>query len=158
MRSNLVFMKKIITCFKSLSSWNVYNNKYINGVLINTFFQNSTFQRSLIYKYFINSYIPNSFITALPFKLTVDQLKSIDEIKEDMSTKTKMNRLIIGDVGSGKTIICIIASYINILAGYQTAFMAPTEVLAIQHFNNINKLFKQYNISCELLIGSMKKK
>ena len=100
----------------------------------------------------------NNFINDLPFKLTEDQLKAIDEIKEDMSTKTKMNRLIIGDVGSGKTIVCVIASYINILAGYQTAFMAPTEVLAIQHYNNINKLFKKYNIACELLTGSMTKK
>ena len=100
----------------------------------------------------------NSFINDLPFKLTEDQIKAIDEIKEDMSTKTKMNRLIIGDVGSGKTIVCVIASFINILAGYQTAFMAPTEVLAIQHYNNISKLFNKYNIVCELLTGSMTKK
>ena len=100
----------------------------------------------------------NSFINDLPFKLTEDQLKAIDEIKEDMSTKTKMNRLIIGDVGSGKTIVCVIASFINNLAGYQTAFMAPTEVLAIQHYNNISKLFNKYNITCELLTGSMTKK
>ena len=100
----------------------------------------------------------NKFINDLPFKLTEDQIKAIDEIKKDMSTKTKMNRLIIGDVGSGKTIICVIASYINILAGYQTAFMAPTEVLAIQHYNNIKKLFSKYDIRVELLTGSMTKK
>ena len=100
----------------------------------------------------------NKFINDLSFKLTEDQIKAIDEIKKDMSTKTKMNRLIIGDVGSGKTIICVIASYINILAGYQTAFMAPTEVLAIQHYNNIKKLFSKYDIRVELLTGSMTKK
>jgi ATP-dependent DNA helicase RecG len=100
----------------------------------------------------------NRFINDLSFKLTEDQIKAIDEIKKDMSTKTKMNRLIIGDVGSGKTIICVIASYINFLAGYQTAFMAPTEVLAIQHYNNIKKLFSKYDIRVELLIGSMTKK
>ncbi len=100
----------------------------------------------------------NKFINDLSFKLTEDQIKAIDEIKKDMSTKTKMNRLIIGDVGSGKTIICVIASYINILAGYQTAFMAPTEVLAIQHYNNIKKLLSKYNIRVELLTGSMTKK
>lgn len=98
------------------------------------------------------------FIFNLPFELTIDQLNAINEIKKDMSNTTKMNRLIIGDVGSGKTIVCIIASYLNILAGYQTAFMAPTEVLAIQHFNTINKLFSKYNITCELLTGSMTKK
>ena len=100
----------------------------------------------------------NDFISSLSFSLTDDQLKAVDEIKNDMFTNTKMNRLIIGDVGSGKTIVCVIASYINILAGYQTAFMAPTEVLAQQHYNNINKLFKKYNITCELLTGSMTKK
>ena len=100
----------------------------------------------------------NDFISSLSFSLTDDQLKTVDEIKNDMFTNTKMNRLIIGDVGSGKTIVCVIAAYINYLAGYQTAFMAPTEVLAQQHYNNINKLFKKYNISCELLTGSMTKK
>ena len=98
------------------------------------------------------------FINSLPFELTKDQLEAINEITNDMATKVKMNRLIIGDVGSGKTIVCIIAAYINYLAGYQTAFMAPTEVLAIQHFNTITKLLTNYNINCELLVGSMTKK
>ena len=99
-----------------------------------------------------------SFINSFPFSLTEDQLKAVDEIKKDMSTKIKMNRLIIGDVGSGKTIVCIIAAYINFLAGYQTAFMAPTEVLASQHYDTIKKLFSKHNIECELLTGSMTKK
>ena len=100
----------------------------------------------------------NSFINSLPFSLTTDQLKAVEEIKKDMFTNIKMNRLIIGDVGSGKTIVCVIAAYINYLAGYQTAFMAPTEVLAIQHYNSIKKLFSKHNIVCELLTGSLTKK
>ena len=76
----------------------------------------------------------NKFINNLPFSLTPDQVKTIDEIKEDLSSKKRMNRLVQGDVGSGKTIVAMIASYINNLAGYQTALMVPTEILATQHY------------------------
>jgi ATP-dependent DNA helicase RecG len=82
-------------------------------------------------------------INKLPFKLTTDQLKGIKEIYEDMNSKYVMNRLIQGDVGSGKTIVSFIALYINYLSGYQGALMAPTEVLAHQHLINLKNIFKE---------------
>ena len=99
----------------------------------------------------------NSFYKLLPFKLTNDQENVINEIVEDMNSKKVMNRLLQGDVGSGKTIVSIAAMYFNKLSGYQSALMAPTEILATQHFNNISKLIgKEVNI--RLLIGSLTKK
>lgn len=100
----------------------------------------------------------NDFINKLPFKLTLDQLKSVDEIYSDLISKKRMNRLLQGDVGSGKTIVSFIAIYINYLSGYQSVLMAPTEILARQHFNNIKEIFKEYNINIELLTGKLKQK
>lgn len=96
------------------------------------------------------------FINKLPFKLTSDQKKSIDDIYNDLISKTRMNRLLQGDVGSGKTIVAFTSLYINYLSGYQGALMAPTEILAQQHFQNIQKLFPKINIV--LLKGKMKAK
>ncbi len=97
-------------------------------------------------------------INNLEFKLTDDQLKAVEDIYNDLTLPYRMNRLLQGDVGSGKTIVSFISLYINYLGGYQGALMAPTEVLAIQHYNNIKKLFKDYNINIELLIGKTTKK
>ena len=94
----------------------------------------------------------------MPFKLTSDQLKSIGDIYTDLVEKYRMNRLLQGDVGSGKTIVAIVSMYINYLSGYQSALMAPTEVLAVQHYNNVKDLFKKYNINVALLIGKTTKK
>ena len=96
------------------------------------------------------------FIDKLPFKLTKDQEKAIKDIYIDLTSKESMNRLLQGDVGSGKTIVSFIALYINYLSGYQGALMAPTEILASQHYNNIKKLFPKINIV--LLKGKMKTK
>ena len=98
------------------------------------------------------------FIHNLPFKLTEDQLKCVDNIYEDLTSPNRMNRLVQGDVGSGKTIVAIIALYINYLSGYQGALMAPTEVLANQHLINLRNLFKNYNINIEILTGNLKVK
>ena len=98
------------------------------------------------------------FINNLPFKLTNDQLKVVDEIYNDLTSNIVMNRLLQGDVGSGKTIVSFIAIYINYLAGYQSALMAPTELLAYQHYLNIKNIFKDYNIKIELLTGKTKNK
>ena len=76
----------------------------------------------------------DDFIKTLPFELTVDQNKAIKDIHHDMTTSRRMNRMLQGDVGSGKTIVSVIAAYINYLAESQTALMAPTEVLAVQHY------------------------
>ena len=96
----------------------------------------------------------DEFINSLPFKLTVDQDKAVNEIYDDLTNPLRMNRLLLGDVGSGKTIVATIALYINYLGGYQGALMAPTEVLAIQHYETITKLFKDLKIG--LLVGSLK--
>ena len=100
----------------------------------------------------------DKFINGLPFTLTDDQVLSVDKIFNDLNSETRMNRLIQGDVGSGKTIVAIISLYINYLSGYEGALMAPTEVLANQHFNNLKKIFNGYNINIELLSGSLKQK
>ncbi len=94
----------------------------------------------------------------LPFELTVAQKKVLEEVKEDMKKSETMNRLIQGDVGSGKTIVAIISSYIAIKNGYQSALMAPTEVLAKQHYSEIKNLFKDENIETVFLGGSLTKK
>ena len=98
------------------------------------------------------------FIDNLPFKLTEDQEKCVHDIYEDLTSQNRMNRLVQGDVGSGKTIVAIIALYINYLSGYQGALMAPTEVLAHQHYLNLKNIFKNYNINIELLTGNLKQK
>ncbi len=96
------------------------------------------------------------FINKLPFELTIDQKKATYEIFDDLNSDIRMNRLVQGDVGSGKTIVSIIAIYMNYLSGYQSALMAPTEILAKQHFINLTNIFKDYNIKIELLTGKLK--
>lgn len=91
----------------------------------------------------------------LPFKLTNAQNKVIEEIKEDMKSKYAMNRLVQGDVGSGKTVVALLAIYISIINGYQAAMMAPTEILAKQHYEFFNKYLSKRDIKVGLLVGSM---
>ena len=100
----------------------------------------------------------DDFIRSLPFELTSDQDKAIEEIYNDMTSSKRMNRMLQGDVGSGKTIVSVIASYINFLSKHQSALMAPTEVLAYQHYENIKELLSSTNMRVGLLVGSMKKK
>ena len=99
-----------------------------------------------------------SFIENLPFKLTEGQNKVINEIFDDMKSTKRMNRLLQGDVGSGKTIIAIIAMYLCYLNGYQSTIMAPTEILARQHLENFRNLLEPYGVKVELLVGSTTKK
>lgn len=96
----------------------------------------------------------DAFIEKLPFSLTKGQVQAIREIKEDMSGDTVMNRLIQGDVGSGKTAVAEMALLAAVKNGYQAAFMAPTEVLAMQHFESISRDLKDFDIRVELLCGS----
>lgn len=98
----------------------------------------------------------NNFISSLPFNLTDGQMHAVSDIKGDFLSKKKMNRLILGDVGSGKTIVSFIALYMNMLAGYQGVLMAPTEILAVQHFNNMVGLFGD-KLNIQLLTSSTKK-
>ena len=99
-----------------------------------------------------------NYINTLPFELTKDQITAVKEIYNDLTSNKRMNRLICGDVGSGKTIVGIISAYITYLSGYQTALMAPTEILATQHFENVKKLLSNTNINIALLLGTTKKK
>lgn len=100
----------------------------------------------------------NKLISSLPYELTIDQKNSLDEILNDMASDNRMNRLLQGDVGSGKTIVALLASYANYLSKYQTAIMAPTEILATQHYNEVKKLFKDTKMHIELLTSSTTKK
>ncbi len=89
----------------------------------------------------INFNLQNNLINKLSFSLTNDQVNSLKEINKDLSTSTKMFRLLQGDVGSGKTIIALLSAYNTINSGYQVAFMAPTEILARQHYNLAKEIF-----------------
>lgn len=108
-------------------------------------------------KYFKDSDI-NNFVSSLPFSLTESQNKALDLILNDLKSNKKMNRLVLGDVGSGKTIISFISMYANCISGYQSVLMAPTEVLARQHFESAKSYFKNYNLNIDILVGSMTKK
>ena len=100
----------------------------------------------------------NEFIKLLPFSLTTDQENAYKDIVQDMSSNKKMNRLLLGDVGSGKTVVAVGAIYANFIAGFEAALMAPTEVLATQHYFSIKKMLDKFNIAVELITGSMTKK
>lgn len=97
----------------------------------------------------------NKLIDILPYKLTGAQLNAWTDIKEDLTGLGTMNRLIQGDVGSGKTIVAALALLLCALNGYQGSIMVPTEVLAKQHFQSLNELLAQFRIKTELLVGSM---
>lgn len=96
-------------------------------------------------------------INNISFELTVDQKNAVNEVCRQLKSEHLMNMLIQGDVGSGKTIVGLLASYACVTAGYQVAFMAPTEVLATQHFKNFTKFLTSY-ANVDLLISSLKKK
>ena len=97
-------------------------------------------------------------INDLPFKLTKAQTRVLEEIDNDMESSKAMNRLLQGDVGSGKTIVSIIAAYKAVKSGYQMAMMAPTSILATQHMANFQNVLSKYGIKCELLLGNTTKK
>lgn len=98
----------------------------------------------------------NNIISKLPFKLTDQQVNALEDIKNDFNLPIRMNRLIMGDVGSGKTIVAFLALYINYLAGFQGVLMAPTEVLAKQHYQNMLSLFGNL-MRVDIITGSVKK-
>ena len=98
------------------------------------------------------------FIKKIPFELTNDQKFAIDEIVNDLEATHRMNRLLQGDVGSGKTVVAFTGMFVNYLSGYQSALMAPTEILATQHYNNLCNFLKDTDIKVALLTGSVNKK
>lgn len=98
------------------------------------------------------------FIKSLPFELTRAQKKSVEEISHDLSKQHPMNRFLQGDVGSGKTVVATIGCYLSYLNGFQSLFMAPTEILANQHFQTLNSLFNKIKQSPKIsfISGSVK--
>ncbi len=100
----------------------------------------------------------NSCYSALPYELTGAQKRVIKEIRTDVLSGKQMNRLLQGDVGSGKTMVALLSSLISIDNGYQACLMAPTEVLAVQHYNNFLKLLQPTKVRVALLTGSTKAK
>ena len=97
-------------------------------------------------------------VDSLPFKLTKAQLRVLEEIDKDMESTKPMNRLLQGDVGSGKTIVALISAYKAVKSGYQATIMAPTAILATQHLESFNEILKDSGIKCELLISGISKK
>ena len=100
----------------------------------------------------------SEIIDSLPFKLTNAQSRVLEEIDKDMESKKKMNRLLQGDVGSGKTAVAMCAAFKAVRSNYQAAVMVPTAILATQHYQNFKKTMDKFDIRCELLISGMAKK
>ena len=100
----------------------------------------------------------SEIIDSLPFKLTNAQSRVLEEIDKDMKSKKTMNRLLQGDVGSGKTAVAMCAAFKAVRSGYQAAVMVPTAILATQHYQNFKKTMDKFDIRCELLISGMVKK
>lgn len=117
-----------------------------------------TYTNGIGIKYNIDKEYLEKINEVMPFKLTKGQKKVLIDIFNDMVRNKQMNRLIQGDVGSGKTIIAFISASVAVHNGYQAVILAPTEVLAEQHFNNAEKFFSKLNISVCLLTGSVTKK
>ena len=97
-------------------------------------------------------------INQLPFRLTKAQIRVLEEIDNNMEAETPMNRLLQGDVGSGKTVVAMCSAYKAVKSGYQATIMAPTAILATQHLENFEKIFNSLGIKCELLISGISKK
>ena len=97
-------------------------------------------------------------INSLPFNLTKAQLRVLEEIDKNMEQDKSMNRLLQGDVGSGKTVVAMISAYKAVKSGYQVAVLVPTAILATQHLENFQKILKKFDIRCELLISGITKK
>lgn len=134
-RYRLVFEELLVLQLGMLLIKNVNNSN--KGIL---------FKESTEVDYFINN---------LPFRLTTAQIRVLKEIERDMNRDRQMNRLVQGDVGSGKTVIAVIAMIKAWDSGYQSVMMAPTEILAVQHYETVSQMLKGLNINCELLVGSL---
>ncbi len=104
----------------------------------------------------VGNYVNEFYKKKLPFELTGAQKKVIREIRADMGSGSQMNRLLQGDVGSGKTLVALMSALIALDNGYQTCLMAPTEILANQHFNTISRMLEGLNVQINLLTGSTK--
>ena len=142
-------LKEALECLK-------YEELFVFMLKMNYLKNNKTFKVGL--KRNIEKNRVLDFIDKLPFKLTDDQSKSVDEIYDDLNSSRRMNRLLQGDVGSGKTLVAIIALYINYLSNYQGALMVPTEILARQHYENIKNMLDPYGVNVCLITSKIKAK
>jgi len=97
----------------------------------------------------------SEFLQILPFRLTDDQNQVIRKITQDISNSTPMNRLLQGEVGSGKTIVAASILFLAVKNKFQSAFLVPTEILAEQHYRTLRKMFDPLNIFCTLLTGGL---
>ena len=100
----------------------------------------------------------SNVINELPFRLTKAQLRVLEEIDNNMEKPRAMNRLLQGDVGSGKTVVAMCAAYKAVKSGYQATIMAPTAILATQHLENFRNILEKLGIRCELLTSALTKK
>jgi len=129
-------------------------NELLMLQLKNAYRKNDWQKNEVIYKLEVDKIEVNTFIKSLPFKLTPSQNQSIIEILKDLERKIPMNRLLEGDVGSGKTVVAAIATLISFMNGYQTVFMAPTQILAQQHHNTLKEIFSSYKARTTLITSS----
>tara|TARA_Y100001970_G_scaffold283032_1_gene397241 strand:- start:766 stop:2805 length:2040 start_codon:yes stop_codon:yes gene_type:complete len=138
-----------------------YINRLIFDEILSTFLINSkvrnNFKKKIKIPKKINMNLVNYIEKKIGFKLTVDQNNAVEQINKDLSSKQRMFRLLQGDVGSGKTIVSLISAQNVILNKYQVAFMAPTEILAKQHFNLCKRIFSK-KINIDLLTGKTENK
>ncbi len=104
----------------------------------------------------VRGMLVDRLLSSLPFKLTSAQQRVIQDIRDDMKSSLQMNRLIQGDVGSGKTIVAVAAMLTVVENGYQAALMAPTEILAVQHYINISQMLRNIGVKVKLITGSSK--
>ncbi|MFH0733112.1 MAG: ATP-dependent DNA helicase RecG [bacterium] len=168
---NLVKKHNLLSLIQAVKNIHFPESMELLGLAINRFkFEELFYLECLValkrqnYKYNLKG-IPfrvsaepiKKYLAALPFELTKSQLKVLSEIRKDMESPLPMNRLLQGDVGSGKTVVAVISMLIAVFNGYQAVLMAPTEILAQQHYKNIAKMLVPLNIEVNLLIGSQKK-
>ena len=137
--------------YKSAKYRMVYQNLFLMELGIETM-RNQNFRGNMIDAQY------DAMEKLLPFKLTAAQKNAVEEIRKDMKSGMQMNRLLQGDVGSGKTAVAILALYVTIASGFQGVMMAPTEVLATQHYDSFQGLFKKCGYKTILLKGSMRKR
>ena len=97
----------------------------------------------------------SELLSMFPYELTGDQMKAIKDIAKDMAKDSPMSRILVGDVGCGKTVCAMAAMYIAVKSGHQAVLMAPTEILARQHFSDISPIFEKLGFKTELLVGSL---
>ncbi len=142
------------------------DNKYARRLALDEIISNlivlsknrKKFKESIKNKKIFNHVLSKKIINNLKFKLTKNQEKVIEEINEDLKSNKKMFRILQGDVGSGKTIVSIVTLANVLESGFQSALMAPTAILANQHFNLAKKIFEKTNIKIKLLTGKTEPK